>query len=625
MGGINEEDNVRTLSMSSRLSGDDPFDDDSEIEEEEEGVDEVEEEDEIEEEKHKRKPRRKSAARRVREPANIIRNAERSVKERSDQELEQFYESLNFGEDAVSVSIERLEPKLDPDTGNNISGHLHTFNEVVTVEDIKAKYGGGSYRVQIRGPNQSTGRGSVIRGSKTVKVAGNPKPQPGSSSSSAKAEFETMKMMIEQKDRDAQRAAAEAKESRDALFAIMAKSGESMNPVLTTMMENQKIEESRRREEKQREELRGREEREREDRERKEERREFERREEKREAERKEEIRRQDEVRRQEREDARRQHELQLEQTRLNSLAAQKQQEMQMQMMMQLMVGKGSTEKENQMMMLKLMSDNSAQAVASAQNMMSFQGNMFQTALQDAKESNKSKSQFGETLENFAQLKQVMNMIGGGEEDSRTGFEKAVDKLVEVVPTLGATAASVMASRSQPQRNQEVIQTSATVNSDHHNRGPMQPGVVAVVDDDEDDDVYKIPERSESKSNKESVDNQESQNRKQAENQQSTDQDSQPNDLKEVTIPSPATDIQTQFGFLIKNLDFGISQEWSSQKLYDEVVEKFPKLITNILLQQSEDDLINFLDENVPSSWVILTPRGEESVRGAHRILLEGR
>lgn len=526
--------------------------------------------------------------------------AEQRLQQRVDDDLEDVFSGLNFGTDNHQVTVTRLSPKLDAD-GEEIAGHLNTFSDAISIEDIKARYGGGKYKITIRGPKRANGRGSVIKGSKTIDIAGPPKQTKKNQEASESA---MAKLLLENKDRDLQRMAEEAKTNQNAVITLLSKEdktlplvmkmlegqGSQMNPMMTLMMQMQQKEAEARRLERQEEKDR-------------ESKRETERirQEERLEKIRLEERRLDEQRRKEEKELALRQHELQM-----------KQMEHQQNMMMNLMMNGSKTEKDQQATMLKIMNDNSAAAVAQAQGMMQFQGTMFQTMLQDSKETAKQKSQFGETLENIAALKDVMKLVGGGggDEDNRATWEKVMDKASEVLPSLVSGAQQVFTKNN----NQN--------NGGNNGQQPqlMPPGTVIVAEDDEPPVKVVNAKVTNPTVNTTNTQSQQTQNQNPP-SFSGEDETEFSNDLTEPFFPPVGESINVQVPALVKSIDFAIRNNWSTDKIYTDIVKKFPDGVLSLLIMQSEDKLVDFIAEQTPASWPISMPKGEDVIRKLYQMV----
>ena len=93
----------------------------------------------------------------------------RDMREEADMDLRELIESLGGTED-VEFRVYRRAPKMFE--GIAMEGHLETFHEMVTEEELKRRFGGGTYQVKIFRPNA---RGAMVHfKAKSVKIPGNP-------------------------------------------------------------------------------------------------------------------------------------------------------------------------------------------------------------------------------------------------------------------------------------------------------------------------------------------------------------------------------------------------------------------------------------------------------------------
>lgn len=104
-----------------------------------------------------------------REAASNTRAA-KAMREQEDMDLRELVESFG-AEKSYELKIIRRKPKQH--NGVNIEGHLDTFEEWVTEEEIADMFGGGTYTLKVFRPNA---KGSMVFfKSATVKIPGPPK------------------------------------------------------------------------------------------------------------------------------------------------------------------------------------------------------------------------------------------------------------------------------------------------------------------------------------------------------------------------------------------------------------------------------------------------------------------
>ncbi len=544
------------------------------------------------------------------EMVGAVRSAETRLRNRIEEDLEDFYGALNFGSDSHSVMIERLEPKMDED-GEPISGHLGTFHEKMEIDDVKAKFGGGYYKLTLRGPDSRTGKGTRIKGSKHVRIAGQPKAKKNQENGSKIDGIVTT--LLENKEKDLQRLAKEAAESKNMMLALLTKEDKTL-PIVIKMMEEQKKEAKESMSpvmqmllaQKQEEQTRAAREAEAQAK------RDIEtaKLEMQREKERTERMKIEAEARKAEQADAQRRHEQMIASMKMQADQQAAQQQTMMTLMMNMFQATSRNEKDSNSVLLKMMSDNGSQAISQAQQMMQFQSSMFQAALQDAKDTNKSKGAFGETLENMAAMKDLFRMFNGQEEDTRPGWERAIDKIGEALPTLGATVSQFL------QQNKQL----APAGGQSQPTGPMAPGTVVVA---EIDDPPQVTAPKQSNKPSQQPHNNQQQPQQTSETQQQQDQDVKTNEFTEIKIPPAEMPLDQQAIYLVKDLDLAVSLDWEPEVIVTEIIQKFPPTITTIILSQSADALVKQLCSQVPETWPIASPKGEDILRDTYDALKE--
>lgn len=101
-----------------------------------------------------------------------MRNRAMQEMDKNNEEFETYLSSLEFDGGNHSVTVHRVEPEYDADTGKRIAGYLEKFNRAVTFEEIRSKYGGGKYRFIIHGPG-AFGK-PMVKANKVHEIAGDP-------------------------------------------------------------------------------------------------------------------------------------------------------------------------------------------------------------------------------------------------------------------------------------------------------------------------------------------------------------------------------------------------------------------------------------------------------------------
>jgi len=153
---------------------------------------------------------KKRVPRRRREESRQIGRAARQQMEEKDQTLLDFLAGLGTSEAPMRIFLDRRLPKTyeGPDGRvHNLEGRLDRFDEPITEEDIRERFGGGTYVVVVQMPNQQNKY--VYTAQKTLKIAGPPKlpataqaaPKGSESETAVKMAMDTMRGMIDRSGR----------------------------------------------------------------------------------------------------------------------------------------------------------------------------------------------------------------------------------------------------------------------------------------------------------------------------------------------------------------------------------------------------------------------------------------
>lgn len=152
---------------------------------------------------------------------------------------DEFYDmmtSLDFGSSQHRIAVSRLTPEYDTLSGKRIVGHLETFPNVISPDEIRQKYGGGKYQLTLLGP-KATGTGVVIKAKRTIEISGDPiipeDPRVASKNAKQKEAEETsstldlVRSIVDAKDKDVNRAFEEARETKQLLLQTLASKNET--------------------------------------------------------------------------------------------------------------------------------------------------------------------------------------------------------------------------------------------------------------------------------------------------------------------------------------------------------------------------------------------------------------
>ena len=548
-----------------------------------------------------RAPQRMTAEEKARSGA--LRRAER-FQAQAYEELDSLLANLNFKERRYEIRVERLEPDTD-ENGVPCTGLLYTYRQPVTVDQIRQRFGGGVFEVKVHGPHPTTGVNRILK-HETFTIAGLPKPMTSTREETRTSSdvADVLRVMAEQNERSERRLSD--------LLSKTSSSGEQLLPVVGEALdkwmlhqerqlereradreerrreedcrrdkeneERRREEEKQRREEdKRREEERARREEEREERRREEERarreedkrreEEKERKEHEREERRREEERRRDEEK-QRREDER-------ERQREEAQERQRQHEREMASVAERMKQDAERQKEY-LQMVQNFSQIQIEMLTSRQESGGVEAVTRQLlALKDLKDE----------------------LTGEGGQPSKVQqFTEGVQEFVQTVVPLGQ---QVLGGLRGGGGKRQRVQVQATV-------GETKPVLV---------DVGPIQQQP-------ALPNpQPMQAQAQAHAQaQAQEPEVGANDFTTFQFPEDGDDFQIAVTKLIKDVDLAVRLGLPPEKMVTDVLEPFEEhapLVVATISGMSPEQVLQFLAENVPDTWAVCSPRGEELVTRA--------
>jgi hypothetical protein len=95
------------------------------------------------------------------------------------------------------------------------------------------------------------------------------------------------------------------------------------------------------------------------------------------------------------------------------------------------------------------------------------------------------------------------------------------------------------------------------------------------------------------------------------------------NDLTEFALPSAEDDMIKAGTKLIKNVDLAVQRNLTPEQIVSQILEPFETsaaMVMSMISGMDVDQLLEFIEGNVPSDWAILSPRGEELVTAAFEL-----
>jgi len=484
--------------------------------------------------------------------------AMRAYRKEVDDDLAEIMSGLEFGTGAHSVSVYRLEPEIDEETGKQIVGHQQTFHRAITADEIQKRFGGGRYRVTIRGP-RANGKGNVYKQQKIVVIAGPPIPLPDprekrrEAEEAKKREADMLSKVLDQakhREEMLRRELMTAQEKQtDLLLALATKKEDpaaALTPILTMMRE-----EAARRDEQRREDERRREEQLRLER---------------------EEQRRRDELAR---EQQNRQFELQLKQMELQMKASEAQ--------ARAVEERMRHEREVQMKMSEQLAEIQRQANETTTNLLMAQ----------LREKDKTKNGIETALEMYRTINEIANPPG----EEKHVAEKIFDKVAESAPAVLAGFKSMRVAQPTP---------------------PVAPGTVAVVEGHE--TLPPLPRLDASAAQGEPSTPTPTPNATGAgeggEERRINPLVDFPPDLAYAS-----EDMQTVIEELVHRLDLAMQKGLDVDEAHAKCIVPLPEAARAFLAGLETEALMDFFTANVPPDWPLCSLAGENMVRMLHKRL----
>ncbi len=529
-----------------------------------------------------------------------------------DDDLQSFIANFDMNSGQMRLELHRDSPKILLD-GRNCGGFLEELvDSNVNIAWVKAKYGGGKYRVRLKGPSRDGKRQNVYIKQTTLNVAGDA-IMPVSAVEKERKEDKLRESqnnlfsaLMDKNAEAEQRARENEKELREqaetqqnnmlAMVVQMMNNkpdpNETLGPILATMTstnekrERELAEQQRLSEERRREDQKAAEER---------------RREERKEA---EDRRREEAAERKREEDkAAREHSAMLERMRVDAAAQQAQQLQQMQMQQQAQQAQMQMQMQSQQqmtqMMMQMFQTNGTKSEKQQMQMMEMQRQQQDNMMQMMLATNK-KDSMGDTLATLAAMRDFVNPP---EVDDRSTVEKVFDKVAEAAPTVVGGLAAL--NQQQQAAQQQVVAGPRPL-------APPQPQTVAVVED-----IDAVVQPSGELPPAE-VQSGEPVAEATGENPPPLEEDMS-NPLK--TFPEDPyknLDIQNGIAMLVQMIDLGIQQELEVDDLFAKAIEPMPTMQKMILKGLPTDGLKEQISANTPETWEIRTAAGDVMIEALH-------
>lgn len=553
--------------------------------------------------------------------ADAFNKSMRTQKQSEDtDDLADTLTGLDFGTNKFKTTLSRVRPEFVD--GKPVAGYLGQFVHKLTAEEIKNTYGGGTYRVTVTGP-KANGRSGVLA-TRQFDIAGeanpvnsNKKKEQVTSNPESIPYLSIVQDVLKTKDAEAQQARLDAKEAQKQMFASMKNEGGGLKDILPLLLSLQNPSSLR-----------------------------DEMREERAAAERRMDQER--ENRRFEQEAQRQAHERQMEAMRQQhetALAAMKAEQQRLASEANNNVGRSEsmfkdflamTEKnaaekeararENSTFLMTAMQQQNASQMAGLQEMEKMKSQFFMDQLKASKGNDEFTG-----LDKLLKFKEVLgSLTGAGDGDGRATWEKVLDRVGESAPGVlaaasmifkqgagGATTAAVQPPPQQallpapgvrpgtvavvdlPPVSNKRRRTSPLLKRDQPQRQPVpqtpppEPQVL---------EAEVIPEPEVAPEQPEMV-------------VDMPVQATVENDLVDFSFPAEGMDTEPVIHLLVKNIDLGIQKGYESDKLFDEVISKFPRGILELLKLTTPEQALTMLGQMAPQDWYINSPAGALMVK----------
>jgi len=531
-------------------------------------------------------------------------------------DLSDMLSGFDFATNRHSIIISRVQPEYDGE-GHRIAGYLKEYKQPISLEDIRRVYGGGLFQVLVRGPSARMPNRTVLLSNRRYEIVGDPIPvkDPAATARAAaaqatntQAKTENANLALVQEALGTQGKMVERvyEENRQLKDVILTKLNapapdspfKDLIPFLTAGPDKirQEMQEERR---EQREAARlereaqkelARMEREERQREREEDRRKYE----------------------QERDERNRKHEKEMEILRLEMKAARDDQKgagkEQMMLMQKLDADKARQAQESQQFMMGMMQENAKQLATQLQQFDGMKTKFLMDAVSDARAHRQD--DIGTMMDRMVQMKQLVGVLTGQEE--KEGWERALEKVSEVAPGL-------MAAAGQWGKNAPPAPQAAP--------GRPAPGSVAMVDLPHPGPRRLRPPGARKKLPPGVTPGGLSGGLAAAALPAPAEAPLPPppafpsNPMKTFVVPASGTDIEEAVRLLVSNIDLAMQQGYPPERIYEEIVRKFPSEVLALLKKVDVATCVNVISQQAPETWVIASPKGVQVVERLHALV----
>lgn len=530
------------------------------------------------------------------------------------QELDTLIAGLNFASREYEIRVSRRDPRETPD-GVKCDGYLGSYSDQIRVEDIRRKFGGGTFEVKVFGPHPTTGNKGIIK-NETIPIGGEARmPEEHSSrhmsaTRAAQDKQDAMSEMLRQQseanDRTTERMLSLVESNKadggmvDKLLPVLAPLIEKMmaknDDASKALIEAQRAE----REERRRDEDRRREEERRAEDRRREEEREARKIEDERRREERAELRRLEEKRLQDEREARAEQRRAEDQRRIDDREQVRRDEAERQRRheqeLSTTLERGRQEKEQMQLMMKLTQD----AAANNQQML-MQSMQFQIETMTKRAETGGIDSLATQLRTLNDLRTTLT---GGDIEQST-MEKVLEGGEKLITMVIPLAQQAMSRRQGALPAPQAATAAPTPNPGPKpvviDLGPKQPAQAALPAPQA-QAALPAPQAAPETS------------------------DDPVNDLTQFVFPAESDDLMQAGTLLLRNVDLAVQQGLTAEQVVAQVLTPFAassgsaNSVLGMASGLDEQQLLDFVTANTPAGWAIRSPRGEEVVSKAFEL-----
>lgn len=613
-----------------------------------------------------------------------MRNRALQEHEKNNEEFETYLSSLEFDSGNHSVTVHRVEPEFDSDSGKRIAGYLEKFSRAVTFEEIRSKYGGGKYRFIIHGPGQF-GK-PVVKANKVHEIAGDPilvgiKKSASSQGVLPQGVENLVRDAISTSEKQVDRLMEENKSLQQLMFASALKKDDGLKEAVLAMQpqfQQQVLEERRLQEQRlasEREERRREQERlqqimmeERRTAERAAEERRREELEYRRQLEKKEQIEREERRREQERlqqimmeerRTAEKAAEARLEAEREERRREKEAEERRHREMIEMLKIQAEKEKEERRLELERIRLEQKEQAEQARQQFELQLKLMERQEQDKESRNMKWSEFQHAMQQqqmtmMQQMNQMQIQTLQQSEKDKVAFLQAqmqmlqkktdpFEDMMKVKQVMDVLSGNTGDSDGRETWEKVLDKLSEGVPGLVAAAGMMRgssgeqkqlaaktqqgvlPGSIAVVDEGVVSSSRQARRARRRRIEEQKVEEPQKQAAKEPD-EISTEEDtptSSANDLEEdfVFPQGDSVDPEKALEMLVKNLEIALRKDFSAEQMKTEVIDGFPTEVRDFLCAFDASVIVEFLEDKAPSDWRINSLAGQKKIVELHRIL----